>query len=78
MVSLVNYTLVPVESVTFCPGFGKKKKHSSFAIVKGLNRELRCDVTLPWLQNFWMTTMGSLSNDDGDGNENGKKAIGFY
>ena len=26
--------------------------------------------------NFWITTIGSLSNDDGDGdgNENGKKA----
>ena len=30
--------------------------------------------TLPWKQNFWITTIGSLSNDDGDGNENGKKA----
>ena len=28
----------------------------------------------PWQQNFGMTTIGSLSNDDGDGNENGKKA----
>ena len=32
--------------------------------------EGRCDVTLPWQQNFWITTIGSLSNDDGDGNEN--------
>ena len=35
---------------------------------------------LPWQQNFWITTIGSLSGDDGDGdgdgNENGKKAIG--
>ena len=54
------------------------KKKSSFATVKGLNREQRYDVTLPWLQNFWRTTIGSLSNDDGDGNENGKKAISFY
>ena len=23
--------------------------------------------------NFWITTLESLSNDDGDGNENGKK-----
>ena len=34
----------------------------------------------PWQQNFWITTIGSLSGDDGDGdgdgNENGKKAIG--
>ena len=33
----------------------------------------KCDVTLPWQQNFWITTIGSLSKDDGDGNENGKK-----
>ena len=69
--------MVKDESVTFFLSFGKKKK-SSFATVKGLNREQRYDVTLPWLQNFWMTTIGSLSNDDGDGNENGKKAISFY
>ena len=68
--------MVKDESVTFFLSFGKKK--SSFATVKGLNREQRYDVTLPWLQNFWMTTIGSLSNDDGDGNENGKKAISFY
>ena len=33
--------------------------------------------TLPWKQNFWISTIGSLSNGDGDGdgdgNENGKK-----
>ena len=40
-------------------------------------REKKCDVTLLWQQNFWITTLGSLSNDDGDGNENGKKAIGL-
>ena len=28
-------------------------------------------------QNFWMTTTGSLSNNDGDGNENGKKTKGL-
>ena len=26
----------------------------------------------------WITTIVSESNDDGDGNKNGKKAIGFY
>ena len=31
------------------------------------------DVTLLWYQNFWITTIGSLSNDDRDGNETGKK-----
>ena len=40
-------------------------------------REEKCDVTLPWSQNFWMTTRGSLSNDNGDSNENDKKAIGL-
>ena len=44
----------------------------------GLNREEKSDVMLPWLQNFWIKTIGSLSNDDGDGNENGKKVIGIY
>ena len=40
-------------------------------------REEKCDITLPWYQNFWIATIGSSSNDDGDGNENGKKAIGL-
>ena len=33
---------------------------------------------VPWQQIFWITTIGSFSGDDGDGdgNENGKKAIG--
>ena len=39
------------------------------------NREEKCDVTLPWYQNFWIATIGDFSNDDGDGNENGKKVI---
>ena len=34
-------------------------------------KEEKCDVTLPWLQNFWITSVGSLSN------ENDKKAIGM-
>ena len=43
------------------------------------NREAeKCDVTLPWKQNFWLTTKGNLTNDDGDGNKNGKKAIELY
>ena len=29
------------------------------------NKEEKCDVRLPWWQNFWITTIGSLSNDDG-------------
>ena len=40
--------------------------------------EEKCDVKLPWKQNFCITTIGSLSNDDSDGNENRKKAIGLY
>ena len=28
--------------------------------------------------NFWITTIGSLGNDAGDGKENWKKAIGLY
>ena len=33
---------------------------------------------IPWKQNFWLTTKGNLSNDDGDGNKKGKKAIELY
>ena len=35
-------------------------------------------IPLPWLQNFWITTVGSLSNNDGDGNENTQKVISLY
>ena len=46
---------------------------------KQSNREEKCDVTVsPWLQNFWITTIGNLSDDnedDGDGNKNGEKTI---
>ena len=45
----------------------------SVILPTNLNREEKCDVTLPWYQNFWITTTESLNNDDGDGNENGKK-----
>ena len=40
----------------------------------GGNRE-KCDVLLPWQQSFWITTIGSLSNNNGDSNENVKKKI---
>ena len=37
---------------------------------------------LPWQLNFWITIMGSLKcyydENDGEGNENGKKGIGLY
>ena len=45
--------------------------------VSKADTEKKCDFTLPWLQNFWITTIWSLSNDSGKGNENGKKAIGL-
>ena len=32
---------------------------------------------LAWNTNMAAVSLGSLSNDDGDGNENGKKAIGL-
>ena len=38
----------------------------------------RCDVTLPWQQNFWITTIRSLSNDAGDGKEKWKKVTGLH
>ena len=41
-----------------------------------LEIEEKLDVTLPWSQNFRLATTGS-SSDDGDNNENGKKAIGL-
>ena len=37
-----------------------------------VNREEKCDVTLPWQHNFWITTMGTLTNDTGDVKENWK------
>ena len=40
------------------------------------NREKR-NVTLPWWQKFWITAIESFSNDDREGNKNGKKAIGL-
>ena len=30
---------------------------------------------LLWLQNFWITTVGGLSNDDGDVNERGRVSL---
>ena len=43
-----------------------------------VNREEKCDVTLPWQKNVWTTTMESLTNDAGEVEENWKKAIGLY
>ena len=33
-------------------------------------REEKCDVTLPWQQNFWMTTIGSFCNGDDEQQKN--------
>ena len=33
------------------------------------------NVTLPWSQNFWITIVASLSNEDGDCNENGRMPL---
>ena len=46
-------------------------------ILSAVNIE-KCDVTLPWQQNLWTTTMESLTDDAGDVEENWKKAIGLY
>ena len=43
-----------------------------------INKEEKCDVKLPWQQNFWTTTMESLTNDADNVEENWKKAIGLY
>ena len=34
------------------------------------NKEEKCDITLPRWQNFSITTIWNLSNDDGDHNKN--------
>ena len=36
------------------------------------NRGEKCDVTFPWLQNFWMTTIGSFCNGDGEQQKNNR------
>ena len=55
----------------------RRRQRKRQKIVNRFNREEKSDVTLPWEQKFWMTTMKSLSKDDGENNENGKKAIGL-
>ena len=34
------------------------------------NKEEKCDITLRWWQNFSITALWNLSNDDGDHNKN--------
>ena len=41
------------------------------------NREEKCGITLAWYQLFWITTVGSLSNKNGDDNKDSKKATGL-
>ena len=36
------------------------------------NREEKCDVTFPWWQNFWMTTIGSFCNGYGEQQKNNR------
>ena len=47
-------------------------------VTTSLKKEEKCEVTLPWQQSLWITTIGSLSNDAVDGKENWKNAIGLY
>ena len=54
---------------------GSPEKWSRREKIKVGGNRKKCDVTLPWYQNFWIPTIGSLSNNNGDGNENGKKTI---
>ena len=44
-------------------------KNKNGPLVSEFSRE-KCDFTLPWYQNYWITTIGSLSNEDGDASEN--------
>ena len=50
-----------------------KIKQGVQRILGMVNRKEKCDVTLPWQHNFWITTMRSLTNDAGDVEENWKK-----
>ena len=50
---------------------------ASFASCQQPYREEKSDVTLPWQQNFWITTRGSQRYNDGDGNENGVESNGL-
>ena len=47
---------------------------------KQVNREKKCDNTFGChgSKKFWITTIETLSEDDGDNDENSKKAIGLY
>ena len=47
-------------------------KNKNGPLVSEFSRE-KCDFTLPWYQKYWITTIGSLSNEDGDASENGEK-----
>ena len=47
-------------------------------VTTSLYEEEKGEVALPWQQSFWITTIGSLSNDAADGKENWKNAIGLY
>ena len=49
----------------------------SFASCQQPYKEEKSDVTLPWQQNVWITTRGSQSYNNGDGNESGEESNGL-
>ena len=49
--------------------------YSSQLYCKWSNWSKKFHCVVPWWQNFWLTTTGSFSNDDRDGNKNGMKEI---
>ena len=52
-------------------------KNKNGPLVSEFSRE-KCDFTLPWYQNYWITTIRSLSNEDGDASENGQDVWGLF
>ena len=54
--------------------FNLHKTATTGTLQQKWNREKKCDVTLPWYQNFWIRALGSLTNEDGEGNENSARA----
>ena len=48
--------------------------HKYLSTVRYLNTKEKCGIMLPWQHT---TTIGSLSNNDGDGNEDGKRSNRF-
>ena len=67
--------------VNFKPGEKNDKDDYFIQWRRQLRRKIRVllierrsvKVMLPWQQNFWITTIASLGNDDGGDSKNGKK-----